>query len=367
MKPRLKNADSTPLHPAPFTQLPTNLSSILSPLLTFEDKINVMETYNKSVHLFFSTTFYIEKLLHHVYYGEPKNAKAMIEKNPRLLLQTGRVTCKHTGDTLRGTPLRIALRVKDLEMIVLFLSHMDSKNIAIQMKAQFPQGYEDYKKAEAKKIQEGYKKLETAFKAIESAEVEVIAINPDLDILTISIDKKTESVLNDLRGYLKPKGIIETGEDITDMLVAKAFELYHSNFYPFSTQPDSLHLSPKNVLAWRLVGIVQRHLMFHDIQAMSEGPDTTSKKKNTGKPQGRTLIFGQCFVQDHFLSMVSDSVSGLGVDYAISGGHKGSKWKCGLQHGGKSFINLSEAKNLNLKRFHARLVDNTVKRKQIAP
>jgi hypothetical protein len=334
--------------------------STIWPMLIFEDKMNFMQV-NKCTHLFFNKTIQIDRLLHHVFYGQPKNVKAMIKRDPQLLLQTGSVTCKHTGETLRGTPLRIALRVKDLEMIALFQKHMDLEEIEAQQKAQFPEGYRSYQEEEKTNIREGYAILEETFEAIFHGEIKAYKLREDKSTEgsdKLSMDKKTESALNHLRDYLKPKGVIETGMDIRDALLAKALELYEANYDRFSIPSQKLTLkSPKNQLAWRLVGIIQLHVKINNIQAMCGGPHDAIQKMKAGKPQARALTFEiwdgyDWGVKSNFLDMVSDPSSGLGVDYACY-----ARWACGerAQHGlgsalgvTKSFSVLITIKNTEL-------------------
>lgn len=307
--------------PTPFDKIPQMINErIMSPLLDLGD-IPLMQT-SQNLYSFYQKTAYLKKLLHHVAYGEYKNAKILVEQYPQLLLQKGTIEIQHSGLTFKDkTALQIALYLKDTEMVALFQKNMDLEDIEKQQDAQLPKG-EDYEAKDKEKIKEGCKILEETFKAIFDAEVS------EDDKENIIPDEKAKSAINRLKDYLKPKSAAETetGQDIGDKLLLKAFQLYDAYFQRFSVPADNLtHNSPKNMLVWRQVvgGIQCYRLSFVDIQTMSDWVSINNEKKERGELQGRTLTFeiwdGQKMVPSDFLSLVSNSAARLGIDYAIYG------------------------------------------------
>lgn len=263
----------------------------------------VKDSTNKCSHQFFREISLIEKLLHHIAYGEFKGVEDMVNKYPQLLSQTGQVVVKHTGLMLNMTPLRAAIYLKDDEIVALLEKHMDAKEIEKQKKAQFPEGYEAYKKAELERINAGFKLLENAFEAIADA------LNDNRFIY-----EKTEFALNHLRNYLMPKGIIETGEDINDLLFQEACKLYRVGRFGTEVQ---------DVVAWsQIIGICEFYSPLNTIQALNDGLDETNRKKEAAEPQGRKLIFkiwhgGDNWVETDFQAMVNRPGAGLGFDYGL--------------------------------------------------
>ena len=249
----------------PFDILPQDIIDyVISPMMPLEDKNHLMQVSQKTHH-FFSKTFgeaYVVKLLHHVLYGEPTKVEAMIKNNPLLLLHKGTVTLEHTQQTFKGTALQIARYNKDEEMVAILQHYMEIDEIERQEKEQFPEGYAAYKIKEAESVKVGFKLLKKIFDIISESKVETDNQG------NLIIDQQGQSALNCLRGYLKPKGVINMGEDKTDVLLKKAYELYTEN-YRRSCMP-AIRLtydSPKNMLAFQLIlGIIQRYLPLNFIQ-----------------------------------------------------------------------------------------------------
>lgn len=218
-------------------------------------------------------------LLGHVARGEQKEANAMLEKNPYLLLETGRVTdyaC--TEDrlhrrTLEGTAYRIALGAKDVKvhdheecMVEMIRGHFKrlqlpdrtwEKEMNKQYEDQFPPGWKDKERVRA--VNDSLA-LNTVFQALHDAV-------PQEDNTYEACEKACEPALKKFRQYLdnQIKGrLFKTGfhfndwpldekeqKDVTYGIFGEALKLYVNNFAKFGGQWDS----PKNrVFAEKIIG-----------------------------------------------------------------------------------------------------------------
>jgi hypothetical protein len=74
----------------------------------------------------FSENSEIAKLLHHIAYGDLQSAKAMLEVNPRLVLQAGHTETPSGLKVLHTTPLECALGAGDPEMAKMIEPYFDS-------------------------------------------------------------------------------------------------------------------------------------------------------------------------------------------------------------------------------------------------
>ena len=253
----------------------------------------------------------VKKLLNHVIHGEQAEAKAMIEKSPNLLLETGRVT-DYSGRTIEGTAFQLALGAEDVatqdgeecmaEMIKRYLLEFYTQEIMTeQYQAQFPEGWEiQEEKRVANDLAALYKVLDAIGKAKPT------------DTSYKACEDACESALVEFREYLESQakaGIIKTGKHCNVQLLAEAFKLYDENYTAFGDSWDS----PKNLLSWRKVcGFIQRYLPTCYAQAFSQGICYISEGK---EPLKRSLEFRNdpgCF-----FFPLGVSRSGLGFNFAV--------------------------------------------------
>lgn len=244
-----------------------------------------------------------KKLCQHVVFGEYKEAKAMLDQNPRLVLHKARVqdySFGQTGDKRReieGTAYQMALGAGDVNRVILggddkpvldvkgnirvfhkdegmaemiqsyFIKALNNdeveSNAAIQkqQEQQFPGGYDAYQKSkevQTKKANDS-KALRKVIAAIKDANVSFTHREYNASKGEVVVDVKCEKALNEFRDYLRPKGTIRLGDHFNVELLIEAFKLYddQKRFRDFGDDNES----PKNVLMWRqVIGYIQRYL-----------------------------------------------------------------------------------------------------------
>lgn len=332
----LRKAEQQEAKPDLFKKLPTAIvENVIAPMCSLKEQAQGMRT-GKNLNQFFKKTFNENchtLLLHHVLYAEFDQAAFLAEKYPALLLCKGTAKRADTGQTFYFTPLQLARYLKDEEMVAMLFSYMDEDEIKKQFSEQFPDGYEALQK---ERIAAGFKLLQETFDAIHESKVET---EEEYEYKLI-IDSKTEQSLTRWNHFLQSKGVIQTGEDITDVFLHRIFQLYEENYARFSIGNvpgvgDRTCDSPKNLLVCcRMIGSTERPLPLNIIQAMSDGIERTIDKKEKGKRQGRTLMFdiwdGKNWVGHDFLTtLVSSPHQGLGVNFAIfrfEGVATGPRW-----------------------------------------
>ena len=265
----------------------------------------------------------VKKLLNHVIHGEQAEAKAMIEKSPNLLLETGRVT-DYSGRTIEGTAFRLALGADDVatqdgevcmaEMIKRYLLTLPdgAEIMAEQYQAQFPTGWEAIEEVRATMD------LLVLYKVLDA-----IRDAKPTDDSYKACEVACESALVEFRDYLESQakaGIIKTGKHFNVQLLAEAFMIYNDNYTDFGNGWNS----PKNMLSWRKVcGFIQRYLPTCYAQALCQGLYYVEEKEILK----RSLEFNGGAVS--FFPIPSAS-AGLGFDFAIVGqGLSGVAWGLG--------------------------------------
>jgi hypothetical protein len=338
---------NTKTTPRLFQQIPLQVSEhVVSSMLHYSEEINLAKT-NSIFYQCLNKNVQIKKLLHHVAYGEYENVKAMVEVNPRLLLQKNRVTISHSHLTFKNkTALQIAWYLKDTEMIELLQSHMDLPNIQLQQKAQYPEGYEAYKKIASEKINEGAKMLLEVFKTFETND---------------HFHKESRRVIQNVINYLQVKNPDETaiGHNIADELACILFKLYYINYDVFAMSEEGYSTLKHQYLWCHLLGAIQRYaLAFVDIQAFRDGVFYTTKKKEEGSLQSRELSF-KTWNHDkwyhlNFSSLVEKEDAGLGFDYAVySGcmnyGDENYAYQLGMMY--KNMYEYCQTKNIKLEKL----------------
>ena len=204
----------------------------------------------------------VEKLLHHVAYGEKDQAEKMLKSNPKLLLGISTIT-DEAGRTIYGTAYQIALGAKDVspfpgkveemaEMLERYLLQLPNgeKEREKQYNEQFPEGFE--KQEEARRMSDSLA-LNKVFAAIKNAK-------------TI---EAAEEAVKEFQLYLtnQTKGVITTGYHFNEALFEEALTLYerhHDAFGGFN--------SPKNRLAaLKLIGFIESLFPASLAQAACDG------------------------------------------------------------------------------------------------
>jgi L-rhamnose mutarotase len=270
----------------------------------------------------------VTELCQYVVYGKYDEVKAILEKNPQLLLYRARVKDysfyqdekgKRTYREMEGTAYQLALAAEDIsreqwpdegmaDMMLAYFERACGDNekataeIRKQQRQQFPAGYE---KLESDKKSKDSIALKEVVDAIKNAKVEFINGSDSESNGEVSVDAKGEAALNKFRQYLMPTGVITSGKLFNIDLLIEAFELYEQKFEEFGGSPHS----PRNVLFWRkIIGYIERHLPTSHIQVLCH-------LLYDDKPLIRELVFG--LMGPVFLPLDSDPHLRLGYDYAI--------------------------------------------------
>jgi len=257
---------------------------------------------NKFV-FFNQTDLPVTSFLNHVVHGDYEEVKAMLDKNPSLVLYKGQIT-DYSGRTFEGTGLKIALWAEDVsreghpnegmaDMIrgyfIKALGNDENKadeEIRKQCMEQFPKDeFPEYYESDEKKREEIIKQkeaadpdieaLETVAKAIASADAkEIKATLTDKkdeynnDKYELKVTGKCAKALEVFRDYLKPQGVIKKGKYKAQLLI-KALEKYVGEQYDLFGGHWN---DPKNLLFWcQVIGYIQRYLPANLAQALCQG------------------------------------------------------------------------------------------------
>jgi hypothetical protein len=203
----------------------------------------------------FSENSEIAKLLHHIAYGDLQSAKAMLEVNPRLVLQAGHTETPSGLKVLHTTPLECALGAGDPEMAKMIMPYFDSD-----------------------KISGGAKVRETQYTRYRQYIVDMLnpEINPPYDF-TLLIETLMTATSKDVWAALKrdmthhsllrdvleqfrkdfTPGNITRGMHFNYQHLLHAFEVYDQQYVHFSKHSNYLNL---RLLCCQIIGFIQRSL-----------------------------------------------------------------------------------------------------------
>ena len=194
----------------------------------------------------------VEKLLHHVAYGEKDQAEKMIKSNPKLLLARGTVT-DEAGRTIYGTAYQIALGAKDVspfpENKIEEMAEMLERYLL-----QLPNGEEEREKQYNEQFPEGFEKQEEARRKSDSFELNKVfsAIKNDKTTNQAEANKAVAEFQNYLENQIK--GVITMGYHFNEALFEEALKLYDEHYEKFGGFD-----SPKNRLAAiQVIGGIQK-------------------------------------------------------------------------------------------------------------
>jgi hypothetical protein len=287
--------DTTPI-PADLRKLTLDCLGVDIIAETAEEPLYPYTNSAKPYNFFNQTDLPVTVLLRHVVRAELSEAKAVLERNPALVLYKGQVT-DYSGRTIEGTAYQIALGAEDVstgkdqkgndkndgmaKMIRSYFKrayHNDEKaaaeEISKQLKAQFPEKeFPEYYEVDDKKREAIIKAknandpdiraLEVVTQAIINADVNEIKRIPKgtknrdgKDEYTLEVTGECAKALQVFRNYLMPRGVIKKGKHFNAQLLIKASEKYASDQYK-----DYPCDSPKNLLFWhQVIGYIQRYL-----------------------------------------------------------------------------------------------------------
>ena len=238
----------------------------------------------------------LAKLLQHVIYGEQEEAEAMLKAHPALLLKKGTVT-DYSGRKIQGTALQLALGAEDAEMCEMLAPYF----------ARLADGQAEYVKQYREQFPENEAKQEKQEQKEESPDIG--ALKNLIQVIGAShTDAECEPALEAFREFLKPKGIIKSGNHFNAELLLTAYQLYDANYDHFGGWN-----SRKNNLCWRkVIGYIQRFLPACYAQAFCQ---SLYNHVDCGRKLRRSLEFR--YDSGCFFFPLPVSQSGLGFDYAI--------------------------------------------------
>lgn len=313
---------------------------------------------------FNQTDLPVTAFLNHVVHGDLVEAKAMLDKNPSLVLYKGQVT-DYSGRTIEGTGYEIALGAEDVsrkehpkegmaDMIrkyfIKALNH-DEKSANEEIEKQFneqfpteefPEYYEPNEEKQAEIIKRkiaadpDIQELETLAKAILHADEKEIKATPTdkqdqygYDEYELKVTGECAKALQAFRDYLNPQAVIKKGKHFNTQLLVKALEKYAGEQHDLF---GGLWNNPKNLLFWRqVIGYIERYLPANLAQAFCQGLWNVT---DGGQSLKRNLKLDD---KSFFFPPDLSSSSGLGFDhsvYSYLGGCAGSGEQSGVTHGG---------------------------------
>lgn len=292
--------------------------------------------------------------------GDFDEAKAMLNKNPSLVLYKGQVT-DYSGRTIEGTGYQMALGADDVsrqahpdegmadmirEYFIKALSDDEKRaneEISKQFKEQFPEKeFPEYYETDEKKrteiiqrkeaVDSDLKALETVANAILHADAkEIIATRTGKqdqygwDEYELKVTGECAKALQAFRDYLKPQAVIKKGEHFNAQLLVKALEKYVGDQYDLFGGHWN---DPKNLLFWRqVIGYIERYLPANLAQAFCQGLYNVTLG---GESLKRDL---KLYDKSFFFPSDLSSSSGLGFDHSVDSYYGvchagGGWWRC---------------------------------------
>ncbi len=262
----------------------------------------------------------LKELLTAIVNGKPDKVKAMLEKDPSLLLEkldendyvtalTGQ-RCNHV------TAYRTALAVEDTQMAVMIknkLIEVAGKDAAnTQYREQFPDGWEI---DEAKRWESLIMMLEILKNVIRDAKPgDILSSGGLMCKLTVREGSDVAFALALFRSELDDRlfEIVTTGRHFNPHLLLKASEIWNDVYHNASWG------DPRCLLFWQqVIGTIQRALPVNYIQALCGGLDSIEKDLRNNIPQNRSMHVYLYYPRGRLVWVYPLSKSSLGFDYAI--------------------------------------------------
>lgn len=258
------------------------------------------------------------KTLNHVARGEMQAAKAMLDKNPRFVLQSGNVVTRAGLVVNCKTPLECALGEGDAEMAEMIISYFSKF-----------EGGEAAKESQLERYQPLIKNMLNQDHYNLTELIEIIKNSSAIDI-TAALNKnmdhasKVRDALIEFRKAVDPRDINKPRMHYNYQTLIHAFNIYDSQWSSlFQASENNLD---KCELVWRqVIGYLQRSLPAFDRFAFANGLSdlvalNISVKRTTDYKYG-TGSFPD--------TSTDASCSGLGFDYALGGRAAGSALRGG--------------------------------------
>jgi len=238
----------------------------------------------------------IETLVQHVAYGEQEEAERLLQSDPTLLTQIAAVTMiGHSGRTVSGTPLQIALHEWDDDMWKMMEPYFN----------QIPNGQAE----KERQIQPRYPHAAFNFSAIIAA----IDAASEID-LEAALNKEQNNTaicraLNTFRQSFTERSMQDS--PFSPQHLVTAFGAYH-----IKKKYDHWTWNRQDLFWCQVIGFAERFVPACYAQAFSQGlPEIVDK--------GQTLtrdLQSSYYPRRSFFPLASSSFSGLGFDFALDGG-----------------------------------------------
>ena len=222
----------------------TNIGQYLSPL----DKKHLAEIGNIYLLSIFKSDIkpandLIKQFLTHIVRGEEAEAKAMLERDPCLVLEVATVT-DYSGRKIRGTALQLALGADDDAMIEMLLPYFKK----------LPNGEKEWEKQWNEQFPESSSKQEEV----------PYDFNPLVEAINSKNQEKINQALTHLRAYLKPKGVIKSGKHFDVHMLINAYEVHNKHY-------DNWDGNQRRISWSQMIGYIQRYLPACYAQAYCQG------------------------------------------------------------------------------------------------
>ena len=250
----------------------------------------------------------IAALLHHIAYGNLAEAKAMLDKNPRLVLQSAHTETPSGLKVLHTTPLECALGAGDPEMAEMIESYFDAKEIKGGAKirdeqlARYRQHVEDMLNSEKNPPYDFTLLIDT-----------LMAATPEDVTAALNLDFNHESVLRDVLAQFRidfTPGTITSGLHFNYLHLLRAFEVYEQH-YDALKQTSGDNYDKLRLFSRQVIGFIQRSLPAIDRMVFAQGLYDVVENK-------AKIVRSFKFKYDNadFPVTVGDSsCSGLGYEY----------------------------------------------------
>jgi hypothetical protein len=250
----------------------------------------------------------ITKLLHHIAFGDLAATKAMLDANPRLVLQSAHTETPSGLKVLHTTPLECALGAGDPEIAQMIESYFDAK------------GIKGGAKVRDKQLARYRQHVETCLNVKKNPPYDftllidtLMAATPEDVTAALNLDFNRESALRDVIAQFRKDftpGSITSGMHFNYLHLLRAFEVYgqkYDDLYKSGGDDyDKLRLFSRQV-----IGFIQRSLPAIDRMVFAEG--LSDVVENKAKIE-RSFKFKNDNAD--FPSTAGDSsCSGLGYEY----------------------------------------------------
>jgi hypothetical protein len=259
----------------------------------------------------------IARLLRHIAYGNLVAAKAMLEADPRLVLQAGDTETPSGLKVLHTTPLECALGAGDPEMAKMIEPYFEAKEIdggatvREEQYAHYRQHIEDMLNPEKNPPYDFTLLIETLMAA--QPEDVTAALNCDM-----SRDCILRDVLEQFRKDFTP-GSIKSGMHFNYHHLLRAYEVYEQNWGGLYNSGGN-NYNKLDLFSRQIIGFIQRSLPAIDRMAYAQSLYDVTENKAEIK-RSFNFTYGGGSFPDTAGGHVS--LSGLGFEFFSGGGGRG--------------------------------------------